>query len=69
MIYCAAIDCKYNKMQGNRAHVCSAHHISLTDCYYNTVHEGYKHFNICKKYEKSDEANRIEKVLKELEII
>ena len=65
-IYCGAIDCKHNKTRDDGACLCSADHISLTDSYYNTVYEGYKHFNICEKYEKSKEAIRIEKMFKEI---
>ena len=65
-IYCAAVDCKYNKTRYDGAQLCSADHISLTDSYYHTVNEGYKHFNICKKYEKSKEAKRIEELFKEV---
>ena len=56
-VYCAADDCIYN---GNKHH-CTAKSINLSDGYWHTVNEGFKHFNICKTYEKSEEADRLEK--------
>ena len=61
-IYCGACDCKYNGDKGR----CTAKKISLADSYYNTVYEGYKHFNICKTYEKSDWAKRVDEMMEKV---
>lgn len=59
-VWCASIECKYNK--GNR---CYAKSINLSDGHINTVHQGYKHIHECRTYEMSDRAKTLEKTLKE----
>lgn len=57
-VICAAEDCKYCSYD----HVCKLEELKLADCYYQTVHEGWQHFWRCKQYQKSERAQRIEKM-------
>ena len=52
-VICAASDCIYN----DEDNTCTANTIHLTDSYYHTVHEGVKHFNICKDYRRDPRAD------------
>ena len=57
-IYCGAVECVYNSDKN----ICKAKLIKLNDCYYNTVNEGYKHFNKCKMFMESERAKEIKKI-------
>ena len=60
-VSCAAIECKYNNDC-----VCTKKEINLSNHLIHTTYEGVKDFWLCKCFEKSEEAKRIEQMWKEL---
>lgn len=56
VVKCGSVDCKYNSDNG----ICEKSNISLSDCYYHTLNEGFQHFWRCRNYEQSDEAKSLE---------
>lgn len=59
-LYCARIECKYNKNQK-----CKAETVHLGAWYGNTI-EGYQEFSRCRTYEDSEDTIRVKKILAEL---
>lgn len=61
-ITCAAIDCEHI----DDMNCCRLKEINLSEHFIHTVHEGLQHFWRCEKYEKSEEAKRMEEKFMEL---
>lgn len=59
-IVCASLDCKYISDRNT----CTLKSIKLSDCYYNTINEGYKHFHSCKNYVQEETIEQIQKEIK-----
>lgn len=59
-VYCADIDCKFNK-DG----ICKQNKIALAWNSVVTVHDGRQDYNKCKSHEKSQRAIEIEKFYEE----
>lgn len=61
-LFCGASDCIYN----NNRNRCTAKEVSLNDLSVMTLWEGRQHLWRCKQYEMSEEAKKIEKMMKEV---
>ena len=59
---CASWDCVWNDTENQ----CRAKEVSLNDLSIMTLWEGRQHLWRCKQYEMSEEAKKIEKVMKEV---
>ncbi len=57
-VWCAAIECKYNK--NNQ---CRAKEINLSDGHVHTVNQGYMQYWKCQSFEESNEAKEIKKLI------
>ena len=60
IIKCGAVCCKHNSSRN----ICTNDYISLSECYYHTVNEGFQHFWRCREYEQCEWAESMEKMLK-----
>lgn len=57
-IKCASVDCKYS----SPTNYCKYPGVlKISDCYINTVNEGYQHFHRCKMYEQDESIEEMQK--------
>ena len=57
-ILCSSIECKHNS-----ENQCRAKSINLSVGYVHTLHQGYMQHWICRTYEQSEEAKKIQEVI------
>lgn len=57
-VWCATIECKYNKKNQ-----CKAKEINISDGHIHTVHQGYKQIWVCRNFTISESAMELEKFL------